>query len=144
MKCSGPMCAHCDDLLPRLRLMAGPDGDSGWCDGCTLLAPLSSHSISPSDLTVCIVESPLVTLCRPPHADALCVVLCAAAALSELECDVQSVRMPQLLPMGQVWTASMHQNHENRNPSFAELTAGHGSLPDGALLRPRSIQAGSC
>jgi len=140
MNCSGPMCAHCDDLLPLLRLMAGPDGDSGWCDGCTLLAPSSSQSISPSDLTVYVVESPRVTLCRRPHADALSAVLRATAALSELGCDVQSVRMPQLLPMGQAWTASMHQNHENGNPSFSELMAGHGSLPDG--VAPPSFYPG--
>jgi hypothetical protein len=78
MNCVG-QCA-----LPLLRLMAVPDGDSGWCDGCTLLAPSSSQSISPSDLTVSVVESPRATLCRRPHADALSAVLRAAAALSQL------------------------------------------------------------
>ncbi len=129
MNCSGPMSAHCEDLMPLLRLMAGPDGDNGWCDGLTSLAPPSSHSILPSDITVYIVESPRVTLCRRPHTDALSAVLRAASALSALGCDVQQVPLPQLLPMGQAWTASMHQNHENGNPSFAELMAGHGSLP---------------
>ena len=31
-------------------------------------------------------------------------------------------------------TASMHQNHENGNPSFSQLIAGHGSLPSGVAL----------
>jgi fatty acid amide hydrolase 2 len=138
MNCSGPMCAHCEDLFPLLRLMAGPDGDNGWCDGCTSLAPPTSDSISPSDITVYFVESPRVTLCRRPHADALSAVHRAASALSALGCDVQKVLLPQLLPMGQAWTASMHQNHENGNPSFAELMAGHGSLPRGVALPPFS------
>jgi fatty acid amide hydrolase 2 len=128
------MCAHCEDLLPLLRLMAGPDGDSGWCDGCTSLAPPSAHNIAPADVTVYIVDSPQVTLCRRPHADALSAVQRAAAALSAMGCDVQTVPLPQLLPMGQAWTASMHQNHENGNPSFSELMAGHGSLPPGTEL----------
>ena len=134
MNCSGPMCAHCEDLLPLLRLMAGPDGDSGWCDGCTSLAPPSAHNIAPADVTVYVVDSPQVTLCRRPHADALSAVQRAAAALSAMGCDVQTVPLPQLLPMGQAWTASMHQNHENGNPSFSELMAGHGSLPPGTEL----------
>jgi fatty acid amide hydrolase 2 len=134
MCCSGPMCAYCEDLLPLLRLMAGPDGDNGWCDGCTSLAPPSSHYISPHDVTVYVVESPRVLLCRRPHADALSAIRRAASALSDAGCDVQTVPLPQLLPMGQAWAASMHQNHENGNPSFAELMAGHGSLPPGAAL----------
>jgi fatty acid amide hydrolase 2 len=36
--------------------------------------------------------------------------------------------------MGQAWTASMHENRINGNPSFAELMAGHGSLPPGVAL----------
>ena len=134
MNCSGPMCAHCEDLLPMLRLMVGPDGVNGWCDGCTSLAPPSSHNIAPSDITVYMVESPRVSLCRRPHPDALSAVLRAASSLSALGCDVQKIQLPQLLPMGQAWTASMHQNHENGNPSFAELMAGHGSLPTGVEL----------
>jgi fatty acid amide hydrolase 2 len=136
MNCSGPMCAHCEDLLPMLRLMAGPDGDSGWCDGCTSLAPNPSHILLPSDVTVYTVQSPRVSLCRSPHVDALSAVQRAASALSLLGCDVREVPLPQLLPMGQAWTASMHQNHENGNPSFAQLMAGHGSLPAGAVLPP--------
>ncbi len=134
MNCSGPMCAHCEDLLPLLRIMAGPDGDSGWCDGCTSMPPPSSHYITPSEVTVYVVESPRVLLCRRPHADALSAIRRAASALSSAGCDVQTVQLPQLLPMGQAWAASMHQNHENGNPSFAELMAGHGSLPPGAVL----------
>jgi fatty acid amide hydrolase 2 len=140
MNCSGPMCAHCEDLFPLLRLMVGPDGDNGWCDGHTSLPPPSSCNVAPSDVTVYVVESPRVTLCRRPHADALSAVHRAASALSALGCDVQQVPLPQLLPMGQAWVASMHQNHENGNPSFSELMAGHGSVPTG--VAPRTLLPG--
>lgn len=134
MNCSGPMCAHFEDLFPLLRIMAGPDGINGWCDGFTALAPPSSHAISPCDVTVYVVESPRLFLCRSPNADAVSAVRRAASALLAAGCDIQTVTLPQLLPMAQSWTACMHQNHENGNPSFSELMAGHGSLPPGSAL----------
>lgn len=103
---SGPMTRRAADLLPLLRLMAGPDGEDPLCEA----RPIEpADDLEPRDLTVFVVEESGRT--RPGRAMRWALER-AATALGHLGARVERLTVPRLRRAVEIWAAMLAEGSE--------------------------------
>ncbi|XP_066535951.1 fatty-acid amide hydrolase 2-A [Hoplias malabaricus] len=113
--CTGPMCRYAEDLLPMLRIMAGPDAERLSLSVKVDLKRLRFFSV-PHD-----GGSPLLSPVDPQ------LIQAQKKVVERLEADlgvkVQELRIPQLKYSFQIWGAMMSApGKDGKSPTtFAEL-----------------------
>ncbi|KAJ8342042.1 hypothetical protein SKAU_G00319700 [Synaphobranchus kaupii] len=118
--CTGPLCRYAEDLLPLLRIIAGPNAEKLSLSSEVDLRNLRFFSV-PHD-----GGSPLVS----PVAEQL--LQAQREVVERLEADlgvkVEQLRIPQLRYSFQIWGALMGAPGRDGKPpkAFAELMAGDG------------------
>ncbi|KAL7889661.1 hypothetical protein AOLI_G00019190 [Acnodon oligacanthus] len=116
--CTGPMCRYAEDLMPMLRIMAGPAAEKLSLSAEVDLRNLRFFSV-PHD-----GGSPLLSPVDPQ------LILAQKMVVERLEADlgvkVKIVRIPQLKYSFQIWGAMMSSpGKDGKSPTtFAELMGG--------------------
>ncbi|XP_066575973.1 fatty-acid amide hydrolase 2-B isoform X2 [Amia ocellicauda] len=118
--CTGPMCRYAEDLIPMLRVMAGPNANGLDLSAEVDLKQLRFYSMAHDGgaLLVSPVDRELVESQRK--------------VIERLEADlgvkVQEVHIPQFKYSFQIWSAMMSAADENGKPpqSFVGLMGDHG------------------
>ncbi|XP_076831427.1 fatty-acid amide hydrolase 2-A isoform X2 [Brachyhypopomus gauderio] len=118
--CTGPMCRYAQDLVPMLKIMAGPDAEKLSLSADVDLSKVRFFSV-PHD-----GGSPLLSPVDPQLIQAQKKVVERLEA--DLRVKVQEMRIPQLKYSFQIWGAMMSSpGKDGKIPtSFAELMAGGG------------------
>ncbi|XP_064193916.1 fatty-acid amide hydrolase 2-A-like [Anguilla rostrata] len=118
--CTGPMCRYAEDLLPLLRIMAGPSAEKLSLSSEVDLSKLRFFSV-PHD-----GGSPLMSPVDQELLEA------QRKVVERLETDlgvkVQKLQLPQLRYSFQIWGALMGAPGKDGKPpkTFAELMGGEG------------------
>uniref|UniRef100_A0A4W4FYW6 Amidase domain-containing protein n=1 Tax=Electrophorus electricus TaxID=8005 RepID=A0A4W4FYW6_ELEEL len=118
--CTGPMCRYAQDLVPMLKIMAGPDAEKLCLSADVDLSKLRFFSV-PHD-----GGSPLSSPVDPQ------LIQAQRKVVERLEADlgvkVKEMRIPQLKYSFQIWGAMMSSpDKDGKIPtSFAELMNGGG------------------
>lgn len=113
---TGPLCRRAEDLMPLLRILAGPDGQDPECRACELAEPLERLA----GLNVLVVEDNGWQKVEPDVAGALAR---AAAWLAQQGARVRTEKVPLLASSMEIWTALMLAAG---GPTFRELL-GNGT-----------------
>ena len=116
---TGPMCRHASDLMPLLRLLAGPDGEDETCVAMPLGDPAT---VSLEGLPVVIVEGNGLLSVAPELVAAL---HRAGAELAKRGARVRTERIPGLWRTFDIWGAAISSAG---GPSFTEHLAAGGPL----------------
>jgi len=110
--CSGPLCRRAEDLMPLLRLLAGPDGQDAGCEAVTLGDP---SDVDLSTLRVVNVEG----IQRMGVDDELLAAQRRAAdALSAQGAQVRTVSVDALEQQFEIWSAMLSASQDH---TFAEM-----------------------
>lgn len=117
---TGPMCRHAGDLMPLLRLLAGPDGADENCVETPLGDPAA---VSLQGLPVLIVEGNGLIGVEPQLVAAL---HRAGEALAALGARVRVGIIPGLWRTFDIWGAAMHAAG---GPTFTEHLGGGTAIP---------------
>jgi len=124
----GPLARRAEDLMPVMKIIAGPDGVEERCEPCELGDPAS---VDLRSLTVFSVER------GPGPVDSALVRAqrSAADALAARGARVEKRKLPGLARSFEIWSAMMHEGSGD-SPSFRELMAAGGPFePWRELLR---------
>lgn len=117
---TGPLCRRAEDLMPLLRVLAGPDGEDAGC------LPLPLHDPAGVDvrqLRVLVIPD---NGSIPVSAELAAAQSRAAAALHGAGARVTELRLPALRRSLEIWSAALHLSE---SPTFASL------LGQGAAVR---------
>lgn len=98
---TGPLCRRADDLMPLLRIMAGPDGTD---PGCLEMALGDPEAVSLRGMPVAVVHT---NGFRRPDRDIADALRRAARALEAAGARVRPVEMPKLRHSLQVWSSAL-------------------------------------
>ncbi|MBW1988926.1 MAG: amidase [Deltaproteobacteria bacterium] len=123
---TGPLCRRAEDLMPLLRVLAGPDGKDPQCKEMPLGDPAG---VRVADLTVTSIPGNGAVRVDPRLAEAQEAVVRALAAEG---CRVRRARVPRLKNSFFIWS-SMLMN--------ADQTPFHHMLTGGALTHPLLLLA---
>jgi fatty acid amide hydrolase 2 len=96
---TGPICRRAEDLMPLLRILAGPDGED---DGCRELALGDPAAVDLSSLRVVDIRGNGMSKVSPAIASAL---ERASDHLASLGADITRPRIPHLKRSFEVWSA---------------------------------------
>lgn len=110
--CTGPLCRRAEDLMPLLRVLAGPDGEDPGCEGAALGDPTT---VELRGLPVLCVESNGASAVTP---DLRAALARAAEALAARGARVRHAAVSDLRHSLEIWAALLA---EAGGPSFAEL-----------------------
>ena len=116
---TGPITRRAEDLMPLLRLLAGPDGVDPSCVAAVLHEP---RDVSLRELEVLDVRERIL---MPVEASLLDAQDRAAAALSRRGARVRTARFPRLARGIEVWAARLE---EGGGPTFEEMMTEGKSL----------------
>lgn len=124
---TGPIARRAEDLLPVLRILAGPDGIEERC----IDTRVSDDAVDLRKLTAYVVRGNGVFDVERPMLDALDR---AARALGAAGLRIEERRIPSLGRAVEIWSAMLH---EGGQVSFRELMAGGAEdfLPVRELVR---------
>ena len=124
---SGPLCRRAEDLMPILRILAGPDGEDAACVDLTLEDP---EKIDPSALRVFDCSG---TPRHPVSAELVAVQRRAADHLSDRGAQVESIRLPELEHAFEIWSSMLAVSSDE---PFTELLGqGRAVSPWGEFAR---------
>jgi fatty acid amide hydrolase 2 len=117
---SGPIVRRAEDLMPVLRIVAGPDGIEQRCVACELGDP---SAVDVRSLTVVSVEK------GPGSVQGVLLEAQrrAADALAARGAKVEHREIPALARSFEIWSAMMHEGGAGEN-SFRELMANGGAF----------------
>ena len=99
---TGPLCRRAEDLMPLLRILAGPDGEDSRCEASTLGDP---GGVSITGMRVVVVRHNGIVRIEPALEDALDR---AAAALAARGAKVVEARVDELARSLEMWSAMLH------------------------------------
>ena len=120
---TGPLCRKAEDLMPLLRVLAGPDGRDGECEAMELGDPAA---VSFAGRRVLTVPDNGTT---PVSAELRRAQDRAAEHFASLGADVQRCRIPLLKMSYDIWGAMLHAHGTE---SFSELL-GNGRPISGTM-----------
>jgi len=131
---TGPITRRAEDLMPVLRLLAGPEGRDPSCIDCTLADP---DTVDVATLSVLTLEGDGVT---PVHPELIVAQRRAADALARLGADVRPARLTGLGRALEIWAAMVEAGNTHpacegeageipKIPTFGEM------LGDGRPVR---------
>ena len=118
---TGPLCRRACDLMPLLRVLAGPDGSDSRCEARQLGDP---DAVSVDRLRVILVRHNGIVAIEPSLEDA---IDRAAAALAKRGARVVEARLDRLARSLEMWSAMLNAAG---GESFAELM-GEGTAVKG-------------
>lgn len=125
---SGPLARRAEDLMPLMRVLAGPDG----VDDCISLALGDPSAVDLGKLTVVSIEENGVLSVERALVDAQ---RRAAAALEARGARVVVTKLPALKRSLEIWSTMLHEGSRG-GPSFREMMAHGGPFdPWRELLR---------
>jgi fatty acid amide hydrolase 2 len=108
----GPLCRRVEDVMPLMRILAGPDGT----DTTTRAFELSAtHDVPLADVTVYPVERPPGTRVNAANRRA---VRRAVDALADRGAQVRELELPRLRKAFMIWSAMMATGG---GPAYAEV-----------------------
>jgi fatty acid amide hydrolase 2 len=96
---TGPICRRAEDLMPLLRILAGPDGED---DGCRALVLGDPDAVTLSSLRVVDIRGNGTSKVAPAIANS---IERASAHLAGLGAEVVRPRIPHLKRSFEVWSA---------------------------------------
>jgi fatty acid amide hydrolase 2 len=117
---SGPIARRAEDLMPVLRIVAGPDGIEERCTACELGDP---SAVDVRSLTIFSVEKGP----GPVQRALLAAQRRAADALAVRGAKVERRSFPSLSRSLEIWSAMMHEGRHGES-SFRELMAAGGEF----------------
>lgn len=126
---TGPITRRAEDLMPVLRVLAGPDGRD---PGCVARALGDPDAVDLASLTVLTVEGDGVT---PVHAELIAAQRRAAEALGRMGAEVRPARLTGLGQAVEIWAAMVEAGNVGagcegevdvgaRPPTFGEMLGG--------------------
>jgi fatty acid amide hydrolase 2 len=136
MLSTGPLTRSARDLMPLLRLLAGPDAGDPMCRAMHLGDP---SAVDLSTVTVHDVRDNKSLQRFPIETALLDAQEAAVQALARRGARIVKTSVPGLADAFELWSAAMH---ERNHVSFAELLGGEGGpMSTAAVLRelPSSI-----
>ncbi|MDG1479569.1 MAG: amidase [Myxococcota bacterium] len=98
---TGPLCRRAEDLMPLVRILAGPDGVDPGCQVLPLSDPAAVDLSGVRVLTV--PDDGLLSVCaelRQAQAD-------AASSLAERGARIEEIRFPRLKSATDIWSAML-------------------------------------
>ncbi len=99
---TGPLCRRAEDLMPILRVLAGPDGKDSGCEARTLGDP---RSVRLDGMRVVVIRDNGIVRVETALADAL---ENAAVALGKRGAKVVEARVDKLARSLEMWSAMLH------------------------------------
>jgi fatty acid amide hydrolase 2 len=120
---SGPLCRRAEDLMPLLRLLAGPDGLDTRCEAMTLGDP---GAVKVDGMRVVVVRHNGIVRIEPALEDALDR---AASALAQRGARVVEARLDKLSSSLEMWSSMLNAAG---GETFAELL-GEGKAVRGGV-----------
>lgn len=130
MLSTGPLTRSARDLMPLLRLLAGPDAGDPMCRAMHLGDPAA---VDLSTITVHDVRDDKSLQRFPIEAALLDAQEAAVQALARRGARIQKTSVPGLADAFELWSAAMHVRNK---VSFAALLGGEGApMSTGAVLR---------
>jgi fatty acid amide hydrolase 2 len=121
---TGPMCRRAEDLMPLLRILAGPDGEDEECTACDLGEPTANVE----GLNVLVVEE---NGAQAVHPELKAAQARAARWLADRGASVRTEKVPLLKCSFDIWSALMSAAG---GPTFTEMLfagrAGVRRLPE--------------
>jgi fatty acid amide hydrolase 2 len=99
---TGPLCRRAEDLMPLLRVLAGPDGVDSRCEARALGDP---GAVSIAGMRVVVVRHNGIVRIEPALEDAL---ERAAGALAARGANVVEARVDKLAGSIEMWSAMLH------------------------------------
>lgn len=120
---TGPLCRRAEDLMPLLRVLAGPDGIDARCEAMPLGDP---NAVKVAGLRVVLVRGNGIVRVEPALDDA---IANAARALAQKGAHVVEARLDKLGRSLEMWSAMLNAAG---GESFAELM-GEGTAVSGGV-----------
>jgi fatty acid amide hydrolase 2 len=127
----GPLCRRVEDVMPILRVLAGPDGADAVVRPWTLDDP---RAIDPTEVTVYPVETNGRTRVGPTNRRA---VRQAALALQERGAKIGTLSVPRMKRAFAIWSAMMASAE---GPSYAEVLGDGQPINAGRELVRLALQ----
>ena len=122
---TGPLCRRAEDLMPLLRVLAGPDGQD---EGCRAFALGDPRAVDVSALSVVSIEGNGAT---PVDPELVAAQRRAAARLAERGAKVETARAPGLKRSMDIWSFMLQAAG---GPTFTEMLANGGPYNGAAEL----------
>ncbi len=122
---TGPLCRRAEDLMPLLRVLAGPDGIDTRCETMPLGDP---RAVKVDGMRVVLVRDNGIVRVEPALAEA---VERAAAALAQRGARVVEARLDRHARSLEMWSAMLNAAG---GESFAELMGEGTAVSGGAQL----------
>ena len=128
---SGPLCRRAEDLMPLLRVLAGPDGKD---EGCRELPLGDPAAVDLSKLSVVSIEGNGST---PVDPELVAVQRRVAARLAERGAKVETARVGLLRRSMAIWSCMLQ---EAGGPTFTEMLANGGPYNGWAELAKLAVR----